>query len=130
MISTQFSGPHRSKGFSLLEVMVALAILGVSVVAVFQLFSATLRISKKAENHTKAVIYAKSLMDGLFSVKDPTLETGPVTLENGFTGNREVTVKQTSEDEHAKLYEIVVTINWPPSGSFRIKALRTIYETQ
>ena len=110
--------------------MVALAILGVSVVAVFQLFSATLRISKKAENHTKAVIYGKSLMDGLYSVKDPKLETGPVTLEDGFTGSREVSVKYSSEDERVKLYEMVVTITWPPSGSFKIKGLRTVYETE
>jgi len=130
LILTPFSGPRRSKGFSLLEVMVALAILGVSIVAVFQLFSATLRASKKAENHTKAVIYARSLMDGLYSVKDPKEEVGPVTLQDGFSGNREVSLRQASEDEHVKLYEMTVTVTWPPSGSFKIKGLRTIYETE
>jgi len=50
----RFSARLRSKGFSLMEVMVALAIMSVSVVAVFQLYSLALRSVKKADDYTSA----------------------------------------------------------------------------
>ena len=53
----------RSRGFSLLEVMVALAILGIALVAIFQLFSVNLRSTQKAEDYTKAIFYARSMLD-------------------------------------------------------------------
>jgi general secretion pathway protein I len=49
----------RSAGFTLLEVMVALAILGVGLVTVIQLYSGTLRTVEMAEYYTKAVHLAK-----------------------------------------------------------------------
>lgn len=127
---TQFSVFRRSKGFSLLEVMVALAILGVSIVAIFQLFSMTLRSTGKAENYTKALIHARSVMDELYSTPDPEEAAGVVDLHDEFRGNREISVKTLSEDESVKLYEMVVTITWPPSGSLKIKGLRTVYESE
>jgi Tfp pilus assembly protein PilV len=48
--------------------MVALAILGVAIVAVFQLFSLSLRSTRKAEDYTKALFYARSLPDESYSL--------------------------------------------------------------
>ena len=127
---TRFSALRQSKGFSLLEVMVALAILGVSIVAIFQLFSVTLRSTQKAENYTKALINARSLMDGLYIKPDPRDDAGSVDLGDGFSGNKEVSLVHTSDDNTVKLYQLVVTVTWPPSGSLTIKGLRTVREPE
>lgn len=110
--------------------MVALAILGVAVVAVFQLFSITLRSEKKAENYTRALFYARSMLDEAYSVADIEKGSELFELEEGFRGTRAISVISSSEDEKVKLYEIAVTVSWPPSGSLEIKGLRTVQENE
>jgi hypothetical protein len=108
--------------------MVALAILGVAVVAVFQVYSIGLRSSKKAEDYTKALFYARSLLDQAYSMPEPETGSEPFDLKEDFRGVREINLKSASEDEKVKTYELVVTITWPPSGSLKIKGLRTVHE--
>ncbi len=112
--------------------MVALAILGVAIVAVFQLFSLSLRSTRKAEDYTKALFYARSLLDESYSLPDMSRDPGKSKIEfsDGFEGTRRIAVKSSSEDEHTKLYEITVTVTWPPKGSLTISGLRTVYEAQ
>ena len=124
---TRYSAPHRSNGFSLLEVMVALAILGLAVVAIFQLFSINLRSTQKAEDYTKAIFYARSMMDEAYSFVDPSDESASEEYEERYTAKRDVSVKSESDDGNVKVYEIAVTVTWPPSGSFSMKELRTVY---
>jgi general secretion pathway protein I len=121
---------RRSSGFSLLEVMVALAILSVAVVAVFQLFSITLRSTKKADDYTKALFYARSVLDQAYAV--PSVEAGSDDTEfgDGFEAKTVTALQSSSEDGKIKLYEITVTITWPPSNSLTIRGLRNVYESQ
>lgn len=126
----QYSASHRSNGFSLLEVIIAFAIFGVAVVAIFQLFSVSLQSVRKADDHTKALIYTKSLLDEAYSVADPTESSSSVEFEEDFDGSRDVTLKAFSEDEKTKLYEIAVTVTWPPSGRLKLTGLRTVYEPE
>lgn len=51
------------QGFTLIEVMVAVAILAICIVTIMQLFSGGLRSSKMAKDYTRAVIYAKEKME-------------------------------------------------------------------
>ncbi|MDA8432157.1 MAG: hypothetical protein M0Z60_04235 [Nitrospiraceae bacterium] len=111
--------------------MVALAILGVAVVALFQLFSIGLRSTRNAEDYTKAIFYARSLLDEAYSLPDPSRDPGQsrVTFRDGFEGKREIEVMSASEDGHTKVCKITVTVTWPPKGSLTIGGLRTVYET-
>jgi general secretion pathway protein I len=128
--STLFSERRRSSGFSLLEVMVALAILGVAVVAVFQLFSITLRSTKKADDYTKAIFYARSVLDKAYA--DPGVEEGSerIDFRDGFEARKVTSLKSSSEDGKLKLYEIAVTVTWPISSSLTITGLRNVYEPE
>ena len=54
---------RRNDGFTLLEVMVAVAILAVGMVSLFELFSGSLRLAKVSEDYTKAVMGAQKKMD-------------------------------------------------------------------
>jgi Tfp pilus assembly protein PilV len=110
--------------------MVALAILGVAVVAVFQLFSITLRSTKKADDYTKAIFYARSVLDEAYA--EPGVEEGSerVDFRDGFEARRVTTLKSSSEEGKVKLYEIAVTVTWPTAGSLTITGLRSVYEPE
>lgn len=116
----------QSSGFSLLEVMVALAILGTALVAIFQLFSVNLRSTQKAEDYTKAIFYARAMMDEAYSFVDPSDESASEEYEKKYKVTREVSLHSESEDGKVKLYDITVTVSWPPSGKFSVKGLRTV----
>ncbi|MDA8079093.1 MAG: hypothetical protein M0Z79_09170 [Nitrospiraceae bacterium] len=106
--------------------MVALAILGTALVAVFQLFSMTLRSTMNAEKYTKAVFYARSMLDESYSLPDVDKNSLSLTFDGEFKGKREVSVRSSSEDERVMLYEITVTVTWPLSGNLRMKGLRAV----
>lgn len=55
----------RSQGFSLLEVLVAFAILGISIGVIFQIFSTGLRAAKLSEEYTYATVLAESKLAGI-----------------------------------------------------------------
>lgn len=122
------SGPQRSNGFSLLEVMVSISILGIALVTLFQLFSISLRSVKKSEDYSMALIHARSLMDEAYALPNLTDSAESFDFEGGFKGIRTVSLKQS--EEKIKIYEITVTISWPPSGKLELKGLKAYYETE
>jgi prepilin-type N-terminal cleavage/methylation domain-containing protein len=56
---------RRAPGFTLLEVAVALAILGVGIVTCLRIFSGSLRLEDRATRETRAVLHARATMDSL-----------------------------------------------------------------
>jgi len=54
---------NRNKGFTLIEVVVALAILGVGLTVIIELFSGGLRLARASVEYTKAVNYARMKME-------------------------------------------------------------------
>ncbi|MEW5803539.1 MAG: prepilin-type N-terminal cleavage/methylation domain-containing protein [bacterium] len=57
------SACRRTQGFTLLEVMIAVAILAVGLVTLFRLFSGSLRSTKISADYSKAVMGARMKMD-------------------------------------------------------------------
>ena len=55
----------KAAGFTLLEIAVALAILGVGVVSCLQIFGASLRMQDRASRQSRAVMHARAVMDAL-----------------------------------------------------------------
>jgi prepilin-type N-terminal cleavage/methylation domain-containing protein len=60
---------NSSKGFTLLEVLVAVTIVGLGVVAVLQVFSLGLRLGARSTTSTEAVTYGARVMDELLARK-------------------------------------------------------------
>jgi hypothetical protein len=98
------------------------------VVTLIQLFSGTLRTVKKTEDYSTALVFARSLMDEAYAKREAGDISGYFDLGDGFKGER--SVKLQSAEEGVELYEIVVTVWWPPSGSFEMKGLRVFYEKE
>ena len=132
---TLCSGPQKSKGFSLLEVMVSISILGIALVTLFQLFSISLRSVKKSEDYSIALIHARSIMDEAYALPKLSAGSESFDFEGGFKGIRTVSSVSSRNDlkpseEKIKAYEITVTVSWPPSGKLELKGLKTYYEAE
>jgi general secretion pathway protein I len=65
---------HRG-GFTLLEVLVAMAIVGLGVVMLLQVFSVGLRLGAKSSVETEAMAYGRLIMDEALARRK--LDTGP-----------------------------------------------------
>jgi prepilin-type N-terminal cleavage/methylation domain-containing protein len=84
-----------SRGFTLLEVAIALAILGVGVVTVLELFSAGLHMEGGAGQRARAVVYARGLLDQTLAL--PELRSGSDRGRFDDVFRWEVTVREAPE---------------------------------
>jgi len=127
-------------GFTLLEVAIALAILGVGVVTVLELFSAGLRMESGAAVRSRAVVYARGLLDQTMAL--PELRAGSDRGRFDDMYHWEVAVRQAPEytedpnkpqhdlaiKSEVVMYEIEVSVLWPQSanreGVYTIRTLR------
>ncbi len=142
-----------SRGFTLLEVAIALAILGVGVVTVLELFSAGLRMESGAGLRARAVVYARGLLDQTMAL--PELRAGNDRGRFDDTFRWEVTVREAPEfTEEAPtgglsgkqkdlalrspsdlvMYDIEVSVLWPQAsnreGVYAIHTLRLAQRNQ
>lgn len=102
-----------SKGLSLIETLVALVILGVGIAALIELYSYTLRSTKHYEDVSRAVIYARAVLDEAYAQPEPP-ETGQEMSPDGLVAARDVTVVETGEG--FKVYSITVRVSGPERG--------------
>jgi prepilin-type N-terminal cleavage/methylation domain-containing protein len=84
-------------GFTLLEIAVALAILGVGVVTCLQIFSGSLRLQDRATRESRAVLHARATMDALLFQPEITDHSEERTTADGFVTHVLVRHAQRSE---------------------------------
>ena len=128
-------------GFTLLEVMVALAVLAVGIVAVLELFGGGLRLTAKSSRRTQAVVYAQNVMDRLLA--QSTLDDGDDggQFPGGFSWHAQVyeirpddeasalQQKSQNQTEFFHLKQINVEVYWSEGvgeQSYALRSLRTI----
>src|SRR4030043_28770 len=68
-----FPSRRFDRGFTLIEVVIALAILGVGLMVIIELFSGGLRLGRVSAEYTKAVNYARTKIEEL-ALKPPAEE--------------------------------------------------------
>ncbi len=115
----------RPKGFTLIEVMVAMAILGVALVAALELFAGSLKLAGNSVSQTEALVLARSLMDHfLWQSVLPNDGNYGSTTDDGYRWSAYIASVQprlgSSQDEEAvgaesdeyELKQIVVTVRW------------------
>ncbi len=129
---------HSARGFSLMEVVVALAILGTAIAALIQLYAQGLRTTKKTSDYSTALVYARSYLDEAYA--QPEVKAGEETfqLPGDFKAERTISLLRggsqpqyrggSQPQEGLALYEITVTVTWPPAGKVVLKGLRGMYE--
>jgi len=100
---------RKGEGFTLIEVIVAMAILGISLVLIMQLFSAGLKSAKASCDYTIAIVHAKDKMEEL----SQTLANDSGTFEDGFKWETEIQDYKAIDDSAYKLNKLTVKILWP-----------------
>lgn len=95
-------------GFTLMEVIVAIAILGISFVLVMQLFSGGLQASRSSCDYTRAVVHAKDKMEELST--SPVSDAGE--FEDGFKWETVVEPYEKTDVPAFNILQIKVKVFW------------------
>lgn len=124
-------GTRDSHGFTLLEVLVALAILGLAVVTVIQLFSQGLRLLKLSGDHQLAVLLA----DLKTREVEPTTEGIESGQEGEFSWERRVEPYPVPDElavlggSPLRVFRVGVQVRWGGNRSVEVATLRTVRES-
>ena len=124
---------RRHAGFTLLEVLVAFAILSVAVVAVIQGFAQGLRLLKQAGDHQQATLLADQKLREVVAPVEGQKDEG---AEGGFRWERTTTVVDAPDLARARetapwrVYRVAVRVHWGEGDARHVElaALRATAE--
>jgi prepilin-type N-terminal cleavage/methylation domain-containing protein len=120
-----------SRGFTLLEVLVAMAILALALVAMTQLSAQGLRLLRLSEEYQGAV----RLADHLARTVDPDREGVEAGQEGGHRWERRVALVPVPDELNAglgegpRLYAVTVSVGWGTKRTLELTSLRTVVGT-
>jgi len=126
----------RRQGFTLIEVVIALAILGMGLTVIIELFSGGLRLGRASAEYTRAVNYARMKMEEI--AMKPNIQEG--TEEGEFdpiyswqVGIKKMDLLSLGKDRTltppVELFQVKVNVLWK-SGSKERSALFETYRTE
>ena len=117
-------------GFTLLEILVALAILATAVTIIFQLFSAGLRNIAVSEDVVSAAVRAEAKMREVLSIEELTENSWTETTTDGYTFavNITETLQQKTDSLPVQVLQIDLAITWTKNSKKRSLHLKT-YKT-
>jgi len=133
-VTTRTAG---SRGFTLIEVAIALSILGIGVVTVLELFSGALQMERSSATRARAVVHARTLFDATITLPEfePIAEAGD--FGDGYRWERTIREAPEYTDGSGRefdlvsswtMYEIEVTVLWDQTidrqGVFALRTLR------
>lgn len=131
MCGTQQAGKRGQDGVSLLEVLIAISLLGICFTALFSSFSAGLRSADRLDRYGRSVRYATSKLDEL--LVDPTLGPGQVRSGIADSGLRwqaktELVDKRSGStpDRPVQLMRIALEVSWTTSAGVERFGLQTL----
>jgi prepilin-type N-terminal cleavage/methylation domain-containing protein len=131
----------RRAGFTLLEVAVALAILGIGVVTCLQIFAGSLRLQTRASRDARVVLHARAAMDALIfepEIKDQTRRLEPT--KEGF--ETQIVVRHAGKEDGVEVRDLdfvsdlalryleVTVWESPNAQPYVLRSLRTALEDE
>jgi general secretion pathway protein I len=119
-------------GFALIEILVAVSILAISLVVIFQLFSGGLKSRKLSEEYARGVFHAREKMAETLLI--PALSQGETEgeFEDGYEWQMTITPIPSEEDEEklsVGLLNIRIRITWhegEKKKSFGVDTLKLV----
>jgi general secretion pathway protein I len=118
------------RGFTLLEVLVALTILAVAIVALMQLSSQGLRLLHLSDDYQQAVVVA----DRVARATDVVEEGAEAGQEGRFRWERRLRLVPVPEEltpgagPQLRLYTLSVAVRWGRDRTLELASLRTVAE--
>jgi prepilin-type N-terminal cleavage/methylation domain-containing protein len=126
-----------SRGFTLLEIAVAIAILGTGVVTLQQIYQGSLRLQERASRHSRAVLHARAAIDSLLFQRGVSDLNKEETTKEGFKTHylvRDATPEEGGETPEQrendpigqKLKYVEVTVTWQDGAGAKDYTLRSL----
>ena len=126
-----------ARGFTLIEVAIAMAIVGIGVVTVLQIFNAALRTERGAGIRTRAAVRARDILERTMTMPEPQPMQDSGDFGDGYRWERRVREapefgsdgsRQLDVKEDITIYEIEVSVTWPQAadreGVYTVRTLR------
>jgi len=115
-------------GFTLLEVLVATALLGIAIAVILQLFSSNLRALSVSEDFVQASIKAEAKMREVLDNDKPSETSFSETTDDGYRTDVWIknTLKERTENIDINLFQIDVTVHWTKGTKERSFTLRSL----
>jgi len=110
---TQNPEHRREAGFTLLEVILALAILGVTFALAIELLATGVRSAKASGDYTQAVLLARQKMAEIAVTRNLEGSADGGEFEGGFRWVSEIRPLPQEEDLPAQLFQVRVRVTWP-----------------
>lgn len=119
------TAPRRGeRGFTLLEVIVAMALFAAGIVAISRLFTGSLRLSGGARDASAAAIYARQRMEEALLVPDPAEGMEQGAFGEGYRWKLETSfVPPEGEEKRYDEIRYRVTVTWDDGGEVRATEL-------
>ena len=117
-----------SRGFTLLEVLVAMTILALALVALLQLSAQGLRLLRLSEDYQEAVRLADHLAGGI----EPAQERVEAGQQGVLRWERRTTLVPVPEEltpaagPSSRMYAVSVAVRWGRNRSLELVSLRTV----
>ena len=121
-------------GFTLIETLVAMAILSISLVVILQLFSGGLKSSRLSDNHTRAIFHAREKMEEILLNDNFTDGATEGEFSDGFEWKAQTLLLKPDQEEEEELpvdifniFNIKVDVRWHEGSKekhFEISTLR------
>jgi len=123
---------NNEKGFSLLEALIAITILGITLGIIMALFSGAMRSVGASEEYSQALFLARKGMEDTMLMEDIHLGTEEGDFSNGYIWERTVNPLEIFEDEEYlndnlpfRLYEAEIKIKWWSGKVEKVVSLRS-----
>lgn len=121
---TRSSSARRRSGISLLEAVVAIAIVGMTAVSALESVGAGMRAAEKSRRAIEAEALATSRLEFMDFMSDRQLQALPDSVQSGkwLAPLDEYSWKTTSAplNDQAGVYDVRITVAWP-TGSYTLK---------
>lgn len=116
------------QGFTLLEILVAFAVLGIAIIYTVQLFSSNLHTISISGDYISATIAAESKMSGILDNDKLVEKSWSEASAEGYQMDITITetLKEKTENLSGKIMEIDLTMWWPPGTRKKSITLRTL----
>lgn len=120
--------PASDRGFTLLEVLVAMVLLSIALAAIFELFSANLKAIAKSDDISHAVMLAESKIREILDDENLVERTWTESTRDGYRIDAVVrnTENNRTENLQIKLLEINLTVFWSKDSKERTYNLKTL----